>query len=444
MEGNLNTSQIKRVAVKCEDRSENFKYQTSDKNFQRQFAHIYSERLLTLRPKLEKAVKEVFDLPIYKLKDLQTNKRCVIIGTLFKSMQLRPTILKEISEENDIPPQPMDCYIDESDELYLEDEVQRIILVGNIKASDYVTGVTTAIVGLEKEEDHGKFYVEEVFELPLPEQRAKPSLSDDMWIAFVSGLDLDGANDDLVSLQLLVDYLTGILGCDEDQAKISKITRCIFAGNCLNAATVDKNSVQKAKYLSKKSTSGSLEAMRELDHFLSQIVSNMNVTLLPGKNDPANYALPQQQFHKCMFPSAGKNTNFHLTTNPCSLNIHGFDVLGHSGTPLHNISEYSSLKSDTSLLFKTLKWRHLAPTAPDTLACYPLFNRDPFIVETTPHIFFSGNHDRLQHKIFEENGKEVLLLGLPRFSVTKTFALVNLKTYEVCPVTIDTCIEESS
>lgn len=56
-------------------------------------------------------------------------------------MQLRPTILKELSEDNNIPLQPLDCYIDDSDELYLENEVQRIILVGNVKASEYVTGI---------------------------------------------------------------------------------------------------------------------------------------------------------------------------------------------------------------------------------------------------------------------------------------------------------------
>lgn len=54
----------------------------------------------------------------------------------------------------------------------------------------------------------------------------------------------------------------------------------------------------------------------------------MDVTLIPGKNDPANYALPQQPFHKCMFPNAGKSKNFHLATNPCSMTIEGFDILG--------------------------------------------------------------------------------------------------------------------
>lgn len=73
-------------------------------------------------------------------------------------------------------------------------------------------------------------------------------------------------------MQILVDYLTGSLGCNEDQKQISRITRCVFAGNSLNASTVDKDNVQKAKYLSKKNTSNSIEAMRVLDHFLGQIV----------------------------------------------------------------------------------------------------------------------------------------------------------------------------
>lgn len=57
-----------------------------------------------------------------------------------------------------------------------------------------------------------------------------------------------------------------------------------------------------------------------------------------------------------------------------------------------------------ALMESMLRWRHVAPTAPDTLCnapwqgkikltlgCYPFQDCDPFVLEETPHIFFAGN-----------------------------------------------------
>ena len=43
------------------------------------------------------------------------------------------------------------------------------------------------------------------------------------------------------------------------------------------------------------------------------------------------------------------------------------------------------------LMASSLRWQHVAPSAPDTLACYPYKDRDPFYVAQSPHVYFAGN-----------------------------------------------------
>lgn len=56
-------------------------------------------------------------------------------------MELKPNILDEISEEHNLIPQPKkDKYVSNSDTLILEDELQRIQLVGEINVQNACTG----------------------------------------------------------------------------------------------------------------------------------------------------------------------------------------------------------------------------------------------------------------------------------------------------------------
>ena len=84
-------------------------------------------------------------------------------------------------------------------------------------------------------------------------------------------------------------------------------------------------------------------------------------------------------------------------------------ILGTSGQPLEDMCKYlpepefSHPETDIvggtqslrlQLAIATLEARHLAPTAPDTLYCYPYFSSDPFVLAATPHMYFSGKRHR--------------------------------------------------
>ncbi|XP_052262937.1 DNA polymerase delta subunit 2-like isoform X2 [Dreissena polymorpha] len=351
-------------------------------------------------------------------------------------MELQPSILREISDEHGLLPQPLTSkYTSSEDKLILEDELQRITLVGELQVQTSVTGVIVAVHGVEPEDDKGKFHVKDYCFQQLPAQDPLPSLEQDRYLVFVSGLEIGSKCEQQFNLQLFVDMVTGQLGCPEQQAANANIAAVIVAGNSLSKDTQTKDTLTKAKYLTKNTVAGSVEAMKSLDDYLVQLAACTDVVVLPGEFDPCNYTLPQQPLHRCMFPQAARYPTLHCATNPYEAVIEGIRVLGTSGQPVQDIYRYSSLEDGLQILDKTLEWGHLAPTAPDTLGCYPYYDEDPFILKECPHILFSGNQNKFQHKTHKgSDGQRVLVLSVPRFCQTGTAALVNLRTLESFPM----------
>jgi len=252
------------------------------------------------------------------------------------------------------------------------------------------------------------------------------------FVLFMSGLEIGRLDDDPFQRQLLIDLITGQLGDESLQEMMSKITRVVIAGNSLSDQTRDREAATRAKYLSKKTEAGTKDAVATLDDFLLQLAAGVEVDLMPGEFDPSSFALPQQPMHHCMLPRAAPLTTMHCVTNPYDFLVDSVRILGSSGQLVSDIVRFTDgLDDHLDVLEKTFVAGHLAPTAPDTLGCYPYTGEDPFIIDKCPHVLFTGNAPSFGCRIFRgSDNQTVLLLAVPRFAETGSCVMVSLNTLE--------------
>lgn len=432
--------------------SRSTKFTVKGANFKRQFSHIYYKRLNALKPRVAAQTKKKF--PNAKIVDrvieLTAGEQVyAVTGTIYKHMELKPCVLDEFTNEailQGLPP-PKANYTGDDDCLILEDDTGRVSLVlketCDFSVDDIVSGIVAGVRGTIS--GTGEMVVDSICFAGLPSKHfnissnsnsnntKKKNNVEDQYVLLVSGIGLGSEKDDLQRLQLnlLCDYISGHVGSPMETNEVtSKISRVVVVGNslCKPPPRDDQQSI------SREEQDLLAAPLREMDSIFAQIARSVPVDLMPGETDPSNVALPQQPLHNCLFPtSSGYKESFHAVTNPYRFKTNNVNFLGHSGQPISNIKKFSKYTNELDILQRTLEWQHLAPTAPDTLACYPFFKRDPFVLddESCPHVLFSGNMDSYGDRLVKgENGQAVRLITIPKFNETNSAVLLNLNTLE--------------
>jgi DNA polymerase delta subunit 2 len=200
-------------------------------------------------------------------------------------------------------------------------------------------------------------------------------------IAIVSGLGISGDEANSLTVDLLMEYLLGEACGPVEQEFVGKISRLIIAGNALaEASPLPRREEILGKKASRKygydSSAYNPAPTARLDNFLSTLLPSIPVTLIPGDSDPANVSLPQQPIHSAMLPysrayASIPNSNepgwFHSTTNPWQGDIDGWRMMGTGGQPVDDIFKYVDGIERLEMIENLLRWRCIAPTAPDTL-----------------------------------------------------------------------------
>lgn len=120
------------------------KFTNNSKNFNMQYSHIYFTRLCQLRPLIEKKLKALH-LPCCKVIEIRNNETCNAIGTLYKEMKLKPSILKKVNQDQNLNEDKFRDYTSPDDFMYLEDETGRAKLQFDEYVADELENTTNGL-----------------------------------------------------------------------------------------------------------------------------------------------------------------------------------------------------------------------------------------------------------------------------------------------------------
>ena len=418
--------------VPVEDLSEIFMESSFGQiDFEKQYSSAYFIRLEVLRDSIMqaarlkwiesgkvKAANLVGHVKSYKGNDGDI----ILVGVLFKDMSLKPNVLSDIQNNLRISDQFMDSRsvdeiahkLAEKDTLFLEDMEARLQLVFPDRSvvDSLTTGVVVAVLGAVNTQ--GFFEVKD-FALPgylqpdaLPVSEREPA-----YIGFLSGLRIGSTATNPLALQMLRDFVMGLSGGVHERELASKIARIVVAGDTLFVSA-------------EKDSTGS--ALAEADIFLSELASVVPLDVMSGPRDPVNYCLPQQPLHSGLFPEARRYGNMTVRMNPFKAKVGEMVILGTSGQNVSDVFQYTNAESGMDALALIGQSRYLAPTAPDTLACYPFTIKDPLVLSASngpvPHLLFAGNQVQTETKLVA-NG-HLRLACVADFSVKPSMLLVNI------------------
>lgn len=382
--------------------------------YQRQYAHVYNQRLAVLGPLVRKRMDDANNdkkqgaVEVPRILELREDVESSIVGTLV------------VEKEQD-----------DQKAAYLEDDSGRVALVFPEKGagcgSNFTpcTGIVLGLVGTVGVD--GVMKVSKIFTASqvetLEELQVVPINSKDNeapYVLLVSGLECGSPRASSLTRDMLVGFIHGQFG-----RGANKITNVIVAGGLVSA-----------------DPSATTNGSRELDGFAWQLTSaGVPVTVLPGKDDPTTANWPQRPIHKSLMPRSS-NHLLSRAPNPCAVKLSTSDtdakaVLGTDGTNVLDLAALTNC-SELDALQKTVEYAHVCPTGPNSVPTMPHTETDPMVLthDKVPKLYFAGNCSAFATRLIQvknNNGgggetTTCRLVCLPKFLETGTACLVNLET----------------
>jgi len=234
-------------------------------------------------------------------------------------------------------------------------------------------------------------------------------------------------------------WLNGKFGNENMRDMASHIKYVVVAGDLVDGIGVYPGQV---KELAVKDI---YKQYRFASKFIEQIPDYIELIIIPGNHDAARKALPQPALPRNYAEPLHEARRLHSLGNPCTVSIHGVELLLYHGRSLDDAAAVApnvSLQTPDKAMKLLLRSRHLAPIYGERTPIAPE-KRDFMVIERVPDIFHAGHVHVLKYDVYRgvlivnsgawqkqtEYQKKMGLAPTPGIA-----PIVNLQTLQVTPV----------
>jgi DNA polymerase II small subunit len=278
--------------------------------------------------------------------------------------------------------------------------------------------------------------------LPDVAQRPQHKATTPVYAVLTSDMHVGSTQFTKEALNRFTLWLNGKYGDDKMKDIAGRVKYVLIAGDIVDGIGIYPN---QAKELAIRDVN---KQYRLASKYIEQIPDYVEVVITPGNHDAPRKALPQPAISNSFLETLQESREVHSLGSPCTLSLHGVEVLMFHGRSLDDIistvpgMSHSRPEKAMQLL---LQARHLAPMYGGKTPLSPE-SKDFLVIERVPDIFHAGHVHALEYG----NYRGVLVVNsgcwqrqtdyMRRNGFTPTPAkvpVVNLQTLEVTVIPFD-------
>ncbi len=332
--------------------------------------------------RLEKILRQRIDvrdaMPITEALKAPKNSKVKVIGMLTEKRESKQRIFFKIEDMN------------ASATVFVPQGIEETI---RARAQALLLDQVVCIIAVKSRND--LLVLEDVLFPEVP-QRTPRKASIPVYAALISDLHVGSKLFMREEFNRFLLWLNGKLGNAYQREVAGRIKYVIIAGDLVDGIGVYPGQAEEL------AIQDIYQQYRLASKFIEQIPDYIELIVIPGNHDASRKALPQPAIPKEYAESLYEARKVHSLGNPCTISLHGVELLVYHGRSLDDIiatAPNQSFKEPEKAMKLLMQCRHLAPIYGQKTPISPE-NRDFMVIERIPDIFHTGHIHVERHETY--------------------------------------------